>query len=242
MRKAIIYVPVVVGIAFLVMFGKHYNQRLVTAASPLAGPERTFAILFAYSGAQNKPKLSHTFATFVRTSGEPGRLRVTDHCTISWLPQSGIISLARPAEAGTNLSLQDTLDLAEKQGLAMSYIGPFEVRDELFEKAAAQAARLERGELKYKAFDHYSRSEAKNCIHAVSDLCDELGRLSTGTTHGLPATRLVARAFEPYYLGTEMPREVAHELLASLGVRQITALRHEVLYGESEAVVADASP
>jgi len=241
MNRIVLVAPLVVATAVLAFLGKQSVQRSVTAASPPAAPQKAYVILFSYSGEEYKPKFSHTFAAFVRTTGEPGRLNVVEHCTISWLPRSGIISLARPAEPGVNLSLQDTLDLAERQGSAISYLGPFEIREELYRKAVAQAERLERGELRYKAFDHYTRSTAKNCIHAVSDICEEHGRLGTGTTHGLPATRLVARSFEPYYLGAEASEDVAYEIFKSLNLRQISALRHEMLFGEGEAVGAQAS-
>jgi hypothetical protein len=154
---------------------------------------RYFLLLGSYQSPTNAVKASHTFAVFFRARSEPGRpLQVVEKCCISWLPVSNEVSLARPAEPGVNKPLADTIALAEDAALEVYFEGPFEITAELFRRAGVQVGRLDRGDLRYKCMDRYTRDTAKNCMHAISDLVEENGRLSTYSTRGREATQKVA--------------------------------------------------
>jgi hypothetical protein len=183
----------------------------VAAAS---GGDRHYAIFFAYQAPDNRIELSHTFALFVRTAGDGASRRITESHTISWFPVTEIVSLARPAETGMNMSLEQTLGWAEARNLDVTVIGPYEIEADLFGRAATMAERLNRGELKYKAFDRFGRNKAKNCIHAVSDIDEDRGQLGTGGARGLEATEMVVRHLSRHFKSTTIPD--AGRLLAAL--------------------------
>lgn len=162
--------------------------------------ERFFVVLLSQQSADNRIKWSHTFATFIRTDGASPRPHIVETRTISWLPASEIVSVARPAEPGVNKSLEATLAWAEAHGLQITVNGPFEIQRDLYDRAVAQATRLERGEIKYKANDRCMRGTAKNCSHAVADIVEDHGRLDSGVARGQDATLMVVHHFEPFFV------------------------------------------
>jgi hypothetical protein len=199
-------------------------DRLEPAAPFASAPadERFYAVLFSYQSSDNAIESSHTFGSFYRTTGSGDRRRVVETQTISWLPVSGKISLARPAEPGVNVPLNETLAAAEARGLQITVNGPFEIQPELFRRAAAQAARLARGELKYKAFNRFGRDTSKNCIHALADIVDEPVRLNSGAARGQDATLLVIRHFQAFFV-TRGVDEQSLPSLASLELERYAA-------------------
>lgn len=169
-------------------------------AKDSADGERFFAVFFAHQSAENSIAMSHTFATFVRTTGG-AHPRVVEAHTISWFPVSEIVAVSRPSETGENRSLAKTLAWAEERRLQIVVTGPIEIQPELYQRAAKQAERLDRGELKYKAFDRFTRNTAVNCVHAISDIVAEPALLNSGGVRGQDATLMVVRRFQSFFVG-----------------------------------------
>ena len=173
---------------------------LATTAAPACADDRYYMIVLASQGEPNLPKLAHTFAVFVKVSGEgmdPKKFKVETK-TISWLPKSlDIEPLRLRPEPGRNLSLQESLKFAESTKSRVAMWGPFLVKKKVHDLALKRIEVLEGGKVEYVVLDRRFRSEtATNCIHAVSDLDLEQPLLATGTAHGEEASRLVLQHLE----------------------------------------------
>jgi hypothetical protein len=186
----------------------------------LQAGERYFAVFLAHQSSDNEVKMSHTFATFVRTTAGPRQGRVIkEQQTISWFPKSENVSIARAAEVGVNKSLESSLAWAEDRHLDITVIGPFEINGELYQRVAKQVERLNKGELKYRCFDTLSRATAKNCIHAVSDVDVDNGRLNSGSTRGHDGTLMVVEHLKRFFVSQGTAPE-ADSLLDALNLRR----------------------
>jgi hypothetical protein len=164
--------------------------------------ERYYMMIFGSQAAPNVVRHSHTFAVFVRAYGVgqfPDDYQVEAH-TISWMPASGHIWPLRLGPVpGVNMSLADTFKWAEAEGKHISMWGPFPVDQRLYDMAVSQETKLNQGKLRYLCLDgRFRQDRACNCIHAVCDLDQTRSRLSTGTSHGKDASKLVLTHFEPY--------------------------------------------
>jgi hypothetical protein len=169
---------------------------------PVRAAEHYYVILFAAQGDPPVPRYSHTFATFIRAVGtSPASCAVETH-TISWSPASMEIRLARFfPERGVNLDLAASLRWARSLGARVCRWGPFEIRQDLYDRAQAQIARLSTGAVEYKVVDLGLRPQrASNCVHAVSDIAADDGLLETGLDYGEEASYLVACHFRPWMI------------------------------------------
>jgi hypothetical protein len=155
-----------------------------------------YMIVFGQQDGADRPDLSHTFATFVKTTGEgPDKSKYgIDSHTISWMPRSLQVKLVRRPEEGVNLDLKDTLRHAKELKCEVSMWGPFHIKKELYDRAFKQETRLKKGDIDYKALDVRFRPDtAMNCIHAVSDIDTDNGLLETGTARGNDASLVVLK-------------------------------------------------
>jgi len=93
----------------------------ILATLALLGPARTsaandffYVIIFGSEDDPKHLKFSHTWATFVRATGEgsdPSAYAVTSH-TISWQPRTlDVVLLRHSPEPGVNLGLDETMRL-----------------------------------------------------------------------------------------------------------------------------------
>src|SRR5436190_1465 len=100
--------------------------------------ERFFVTLFAFQTEPKMMRTSHTFATFSRLS-----MGTLHHRTISWMPATLLLEPLRFwAQAGRNLTLDETVRLAQRlQARVMSW-GPFECTRELHDLAMKKIERL----------------------------------------------------------------------------------------------------
>jgi hypothetical protein len=152
-------------------------------AAPKPAGERYYLIVF---GSQSTPKLArrtHTWATMVRAGTMPGRAEpVLEISTISWMPASLVI---RPAsvsvEPGTNLDLGFTVEEMRRHDERISMWGPFEVWHGAYRRFVTQKAFLESGRVGYQCIDSVGEAarsgNGSNCIHAITDMDPEFGRL-----------------------------------------------------------------
>lgn len=148
-----------------------------------------FVVLFSYqTPVLNRPKDSHTFATFVETTADG---TYVNEFTISWLPRrlddpAEDIRTLGPAEPGRNFSRGESLAQGRRDNRRPRRWGPLRVSPEFFARARRRYDELNAGGILYKVLDGGTRPRAVNCIHAVSDASGVL--LETGLHRGDAAT------------------------------------------------------
>ena len=167
--------------------------------------DRYFIIPFAYQNSRNDPEFSHSFISVIRVfadNKQPKRTqdlktrtyknREFEAFTISWLPHdfmtnphlcvfhgfaSRLIATNNtcPLSTGRNFSLQETIQLAANEKVAVAMWGPYEIAKEGFYLGVKRKALLDGGTIKYRADDRLYRKDrvAINCIRAMAGL-DEL--------------------------------------------------------------------
>jgi hypothetical protein len=173
---------------------------LITASAPpgaVRANEYFYMMIFSAQTGSYEPRLSHSFATFVKATGTGDSAkdyRAESH-TISWMPKSlNIVVLRARPEPGTNLDLTSSLRWAESVNCRVSMWGPYQIDKELYYRAIKQEARLMSGRVLYKAIDvRFRPGIASNCIHAVSDLDTDNGLLHSGQGRGDVASHQVAQ-------------------------------------------------
>lgn len=177
----------------------HILARLGKGGNPR---DRYFIIPFAYQNSKNQPEFSHSFITVIRVFADNKQPRVTaglptrtyknrefEAFNISWLPAdfltnphlcvfegpaSRLLAGANkcPAVPGHNFSLQETIDLAAKEKVAVAMWGPYEIAKPAFELGVKRKELLDGGTIKYRADDRGYRKKgvAINCFHAMAGL------------------------------------------------------------------------
>ena len=156
--------------------------------------EAYYMIVFGQQDGAEQMDLSHTFATFVKVTGEgPDKTKYgIDSHTISWMPRSLHVIVLRRPEEGVNLDLKDTMRHAKAIKSEVSMWGSFHIKKELYERALRQEIRLQKGDIDYKVLDiRFRPDSAMNCIHAVCDIDMDNGLLETGTAYGHDASYMV---------------------------------------------------
>jgi hypothetical protein len=177
--------------------------------------DRYFIIPFAYQDKGNHPEHSHSFITVIRVFAEnkapkrtPGlRTRIYkgwnfEAYNISWLPADFMRNPhlcvfegfgARlfpglnkcPISPGHDFSLQETIQLAAREKVAVAMWGPYEIAKEAFYLGVTRKELLDRGTIKYRADDRLYQKDriAISCFHAMQSL-DQIypkgGFLDTG--------------------------------------------------------------
>lgn len=175
-------------------------------APPVGAAEWYFMAVFGSQRPEaNRPRYTHSFAAFVRITGEPcpGSPHRTDAFTISWLPEDGEVRVVRVLpERGKNFDLHTTLRLMLAEGERVSLWGPYQIQKCLYDRAFAQWRHLESGEVRYKAVDTaYPTARVSNCIHAVSDIAQDAPRLRVlSPGWGEPASFLITHAMLPWII------------------------------------------
>jgi hypothetical protein len=156
-----------------------------------------YLTIFSAQANSRDPRRTHSFATFVKATGtgDSAKDSPIEIHTISWMPQSlDIVILRRQPEPGANLDLESSLRWAEARNCRVSIWGPYQIKKELYDRAVEQEARLNSGQVLYKAIDRRFRpGTASNCIHAVADLDIDNGLLHSGQGRGEVASRQVAQ-------------------------------------------------
>ena len=161
------------------------------------GEDRFYVVVF---GSQTRPKRlrdTHTWATFVRVSGDPAdpdAHEVYQH-TISWLPATLEIRTWRPhPEPGVNLDLAPTLDLVQSKGEGVTAWGPLEIGPEVYRRSLDVWSILLSGRVQYRAISTQYNLLISDCIHAVAAVDPQFGRDHYPLIRvGKPASRHIAR-------------------------------------------------
>src|SRR5262245_18909354 len=128
----------------------------LVAESAAQGQDKFYGIIFGEQDGGNRFSEAHTFATFLRVRLEVDGPATVDQATISWLPAAGRVKLFKRAEKGRNYTLEESFALV-KQGHRLAQGGPFEIQEELFDRAKKQAAFLCSGAILYKSVDPFAR-------------------------------------------------------------------------------------
>jgi hypothetical protein len=167
---------------------------------PTATAEAAERYYVAVFGSQSQPKLlryTHTWATFVRASGEgedPSNWVVYQH-TISWLPLTLDVRVWNPfPEAGINLDLYQTLGAVAAHNERVTLWGPFVITPEIYERSLRIYQIVQSGAVQYRAISTASNLLISDCIHAVAAVDPVFGRGHYPLIRiGKPASRFIAR-------------------------------------------------
>ncbi len=184
---------------------------LLLAASARADEYYDMA-MFGAQTTPNDPNYSHTFAAFVRASGDgpcPTAFTVEDSFTISWLPADlKVRTRALLPECGHNFGLHETLRYVLDSGEHVSMWGPYRINEELYYGALRQVGVLESGEVRYKALDSgYPTDRVSNCIHAVSSSVSGYRVRVLSPWFGDTASWAILQRFRPHILDTGQTHE-----------------------------------
>lgn len=171
---------------------------LMLAPERAPAQDRHYMWVFSSQSTPKRPKYTHTWAVFARVSELDGQTSF-EAFAISWMPATlNIRGYAIRPETGVNLDLPTTLRLVNSQDQRISLWGPFAISPVLFDRAVAQKARLEDGEVEYRMVDPLVRNlYISDCIHAVSDIAGQ-SRLSyvEAVFFGEAAGRRIAHGFQ----------------------------------------------
>jgi ABC-type phosphate/phosphonate transport system substrate-binding protein len=189
---------------------------------PQQGEPEYYLAVFAFDSVPPRAQYSHTFATFIRSSG----VGVEAH-TISWLPSSKHIEIGRTqSEPGLNLDLHETLAFARELDARVYEWGPYRIRPELYERSLRQIERLNSGRIGYKVLDGAWRPDAaSNCIHAVSDIDTDAGFLTVDGAYGAAASARVVEHLSHWIIQPGLKRPSIQEKLG-LPSRSITRVAY----------------
>jgi hypothetical protein len=163
----------------------------------LAG-ERFYVIVFGSESTPRIPRLTHSWAAFIRVAEQGnGRQTIIDCHTISWMPATLQIHPWRfSVEEGTNLGLHESLQWALATNQAIAQFGPCECRPELYYRSIVQKEFLQ-SQMGYQAIDTVGEAgrtgRGCNCIHAITDMDPVYTRARYRLIRfGIAASRFVA--------------------------------------------------
>jgi hypothetical protein len=183
--------------------------------------ERYFLVVFGSERSVFRARYTHTWAVFVRACGSgpyPETYSLEWH-TISWLPCSGDVELARALpEPGRNWGLHETFRLVYSNDEHVAQWGPYQIDKALYDRSLQQIAHLDSGKVHYKAVDTgYPTRRVSNCIHAVADVVGESPRLRVvSPAWGEAASYFIlTRRLSPWIIN---PNEVYPWVGAALGL------------------------
>jgi len=138
-------------------------------APHVAAAPRYYMVLFGGQSVPFVPRTAHTFGTFVKATPDATGALSLEQVTISWLPESGPVQPLRIRSVpGHNYTLEETFAIAAKNNARMSMWGPFEIDAGRY-NAAAQAATLESGAVRFRSLDSLGRNRrVQHCVHALT--------------------------------------------------------------------------
>ena len=189
---------------------------LVAGSAP--ADEFYYVVMFGSQTSPTDPNTSHTFATFVRASGEgpcPTAYIVEDCFTISWLPTSlKVRTRALLPECGHNFDLHETMRYVLSEGERVSMWGPYRIDQELYDNAVRQVGVLESGQVRYKALDSgYPTDRVSNCIHAAGSVTGGSRVRVLSPWFGVTASWVVLQTYRPHVLDTDQTHEWVYAYL-----------------------------
>lgn len=167
-----------------------------------------YMAVFGYEGVGRIPSTTHSFVTFFQSDDTPQRNIIAEH-TISWMPRDLAFSIFSPVEPGVNLDHRASMQLAASRGYPVVTFGPYEIKQELYDRSVQQFYKLEAaeqtGSIQYKLIDKNTRlgiwngqwGAAINCVHAISDM---IGYIQTGDLRGVEASQTITQLLWPWVI------------------------------------------
>jgi hypothetical protein len=192
---------------------------LLSWGGKASAADRYYILIFgAEAPPVNPPRYSHSFATFVKVTGDESDNSqcAIEALTISWLSSSLKLHpwLLKPGQ-GTLLDLKSTLAWCRDNHMRISMWGPFQIRAELYAKAQTRVELLQSGAISYNEIDRPWRPQAADCIHAVSGVDVEPGLLRTRSAHGDSASYILVCHFCRWFIN---PDATEDWLISRLGL------------------------
>jgi hypothetical protein len=166
-----------------------------------------YVVVFGAESRPQRPKFSHSFATFVHIPGGcPCGPPVPDAglaewFTISWLPCKIELTPNVPfSEPGRNFDLPSSMEIAYAHCEEVTAFGPYQIEKELYCRALQHKRLLESGDVRYKLIDTtFNPRRVSNCIHALTSFNREHARVRIGRTNfGDVASYYVAETYVPW--------------------------------------------
>ena len=152
---------------------------LLGNAGSAKGADFFYMLVFGSESDPKRLRLTHTYATFVRATGEGpdvANYQLTVH-TISWLPRALDVRVRRVhAEPGINLDLHPTMQFVLKSHEHVTMWGPYLISREIYNKSLVVLNKLNSGTELYRAVDGPLNNDVSDCIHAVGDVDPRFGR------------------------------------------------------------------
>jgi hypothetical protein len=164
---------------------------------PAKAGDRFYVLIFGSESDPKKLRNSHTFATFVRATGEgadPSTSAVTAH-TISWVPRSLDVRINRVhPEPGLNLDLASTLRFVYHDHQNVTMWGPYLITPEIYNRSIEEYNKLNSGQELYRSVDGPINNKISDCIHAVGEVDPRFGRRHYALDKiGKPASAYIAQ-------------------------------------------------
>jgi hypothetical protein len=193
-----------------------------------------YVLVFGSQLPEPDPNYSHSWATFVRASGNAPTCVIESH-TISWLPRTLEVHLRKlHPEPGVNLELRPTIVWALDNHMRISLWGPYQVDRDLYCRSRRQFALLESGRVRYKAMDAGSESDrVSNCIHAVTSMTGGYRVRVLSPGWGETASFYIARRMQPWIID---PSRRHDWLLTALGLDGDPLIRRDLVNPRTGAV------
>ncbi len=184
---------------------------------------RFYLMLFGSHDLAHRPAHTHTWATLVRATEQPGAAPLLETHTISWLPTKlDINTLSLRIEPGVNVDLHATIrnSLRTRQDIAMW--GPYEVWHGFAHRFLTQKEFLDSGVVGYQCIDNIGEAgwtgRGCDCIHAITDMDPVYPRWRYPLAfYGKPATANLVRRLMHSPIFIDPP--LTHDwLMAQLGL------------------------
>jgi hypothetical protein len=165
--------------------------------APAPPNEKYYGLIFgAQKVAYLRPDLTHTWATVVKATWEPGCDQpALDVQSISWMPANFQIQPFNfTIQPPVNLPLHDTLAWTQRTGQKVAMWGPYELHPRVYRRFIVQKEFLDSGAVGYQTIDTVGEAARTglgcDCIHAISDLDPKFDRARYPLIfYGQPAAR-----------------------------------------------------
>jgi hypothetical protein len=193
----------------MIRLNRYWRAAIVLlAAFGSARADTFYVVVFGADSKPQRPKFSHSWATFVRLPGDcgcgpPADPKPLESITISWMPCKIELTPHRPlSEPGTNLDLQASFAAAYAHCEHVGAYGPLQIDECLFCRAKQHLNELESGAIRYKTIDAgHPFLNACNCIHALTAFESGQPRVRVGRTNfGEVASYFVTESYLPHII------------------------------------------
>jgi hypothetical protein len=201
-----------VSILAVVLAGSQWGG---TSGQP-AAVDSYYLVVFGCQDERSNPFTSHCFSTLIHVKAQRSRAPEYEFQHINWFTRRGhetghphgllVDGTPGDPEPGENRDTACGFLGASKHKLTVYRFGPYEIEEDLYDRARKQVdlleGRISGRKVLYKQLDYglreHGQPSALNCIHAVSDIVREPEPLGTGLAFGRDAALLTVQHFKPW--------------------------------------------